>query len=89
MAHASQQELTSKVNDAMKQVEIGAVYKHYRDSSMHYKVLAIGFIEETDTICVIYQALYAEKIIWVRPFNLWLSKAQTEEGEVSRFQKIE
>jgi hypothetical protein len=90
MAHTTQEELALKVTEAEKQVEVGGVYAHYKDSTKRYRVLNIGLIEDTEEVCVIYQAMYGEgkRLVWVRPLDVWLAKVETESGEVSRFQKI-
>jgi hypothetical protein len=88
MGHTNDYELSFKVAEATKQVSVGEVYRHYKDPTLHYKVVAIGFLEENEGICVVYQALYGAMIVWVRTLEDWLSKVKTEKGEVPRFQKI-
>jgi hypothetical protein len=89
MGRLTQQELGQKLSEAMALVEVGGLYHHFKDPTKHYKVIAIGFIEEREEVCVVYQALYGEKIAWVRTLEVWLSKAHTDNGEVSRFQKVQ
>jgi hypothetical protein len=62
----------------------GEVYYHYKDPNKYYLVLHVGYQEEDQSPCVIYQALYGERKIWVRNVSVWCSKATTDahpEGE--------
>ncbi len=89
MGHTTQEELATRLAAAKGLVEVGGLYYHYKDPTKHYTVVALGIIEETEEVCVVYQALYEEQLTWVRPLEVWLAKVPTEEGEVSRFQKVQ
>ena len=44
-------------------------YKHFKGNE--YKVIAIAKHSETLEPMVVYQALYGERGIWVRPAAMW------------------
>ena len=52
----------------MEDIKLG-VYKHYKGNE--YRVLAIATHSETLEKMVVYQALYGEHGIWVRPISMW------------------
>jgi hypothetical protein len=52
----------------MEDIKLG-VYKHYKGNE--YRVLAIASHSETLEKMVVYQALYGEYGIWVRPISMW------------------
>ena len=68
------------------QVELGK-YKHFKGNE--YKVLAVAKHSETLEEMVVYQALYGEYGIWVRPLSMW-NEVITRDGKTfKRFEKIE
>lgn len=73
-------------NEALS-IVIDAVYEHYK--KLHYKVLAVARHSETLEELVIYQALYGEKEIWVRPVTNFLENVAIEGKRFSRFTRIE
>ena len=85
--HLSDQEITRRVSEGQRLVDVGATYAHYKDPTKHYKVLKIGVLEATEEPCVIYQALYGSRMTWVRPLSSWLEPVPTEKGNVPRFFK--
>ena len=62
-------------------------FQHFRGGK--YKLIGFGKDSETLVDVVIYQALYGANQIWVRPYNIFFSKAKDENGnEVDRFTEI-
>ncbi len=59
------------------------IYKHYKGNL--YKVFAIAKHSETLEDMVVYQALYGEYGLWVRPATMFEEMV----GEVKRFEKVE
>jgi len=56
-------------------VEIGAIYKHYKNHQ-NYQVIGIGKNSETLEDMVIYKALYESDQfpkgqLWCRPLKMW------------------
>lgn len=64
-------------------LKIGKVYRHYKGKE--YLVLHIAKHSETLEDMVVYQALYGEKKIWVRPLKMFLEKVEVEGKRVNRF----
>ena len=62
-------------------------FQHFRGGK--YKLIGFGKDSETLEDVVIYQALYGANQIWVRPYDIFFSKAKDESGnEVDRFTEI-
>lgn len=90
MAHKEQDQLLQELNSAKEKVNAGEKYYHYKHPGQFYSILAVGFIEATEEVCVIYQAEYGEKLIWVRTLEDFTAKVQKEDGaSVDRFTKVE
>jgi hypothetical protein len=65
---------------------INGIYKHYK--GLDYKVLYIARHSETLESLVVYQALYGEFEIWVRPLNLFLETLLINNTMRPRFEFI-
>jgi hypothetical protein len=81
-------ELSIVLKEAMKKVRIGGTYVHYRAPEKPYAVLHVGLLEETEEPCVIYQALYGDKLIWIRPLSKFLELVDANGEKVQRFKEI-
>lgn len=68
-----------------RKLKIGKVYRHYKGKE--YLVLHIAKHSETLEDMVVYQALYGEKRIWVRPIRMFLEKVEVEGKIVNRFEE--
>lgn len=69
------------------EVVCGAEYEHYKGK--RYKVLGVATHSETLEEMVVYQALYGEFGIWVRPKDMFLETVEVKGEKVSRFRRIE
>jgi hypothetical protein len=87
MGHLTQQELARIVQDADRQVTVGARYAHYK-SADQYTVLEVALLEETDEPVVVYRAEYGEHIVFVRPLSVWLETVEWEGKQVPRFAQL-
>ena len=87
--HKSQDELSQLRQDGGRKVEIGGVYRHYKSPDMMYVVKDIVIQESDNQPCVIYQALYGNKITFSRPLCVWLENVKTDTGIVPRFVRIQ
>lgn len=67
-------------------LETPKYYRHFKGGK--YKMLAVGFDSETQEKVVIYQALYGEGLIWVRPFAMFFENVVRDGREFSRFTEI-
>lgn len=67
-------------------IEIGGIYKHYK--GQFYKVLHLARLSEGLEEVVVYQALYKDFDIWVRPKKMFLESVTQEGVQKPRFEKI-
>jgi len=70
----------------MKNLEIGAIYKHYKGTKV--KVLGDCFHSETEESMVIYIHL-EDGYTWVRPREMFLENVIVDGVEMERFEKID
>ncbi|MBQ9934778.1 MAG: DUF1653 domain-containing protein [Lachnospiraceae bacterium] len=63
------------------------LYEHYKGNK--YKVIGIAKHSETLEEMVVYQALYGDYGIWVRPKDMFFENVVVDGKMVSRFKKIE
>ena len=59
------------------------IYKHYKGN--YYQVIAVARHSETLELMVVYQALYGDYGIWVRPLSMFKEKVKFENKDVNRF----
>ena len=69
----------------MEEIKIGK-YRHFKGNE--YQVLYIGKDSETCEAVVVYQALYGEGEIWVRPAKMWNETVVRDGKEYKRFTLI-
>ena len=65
---------------------IGGKYQHYKGNM--YRVIGMARHSETLEEMVVYQALYGEGGIWVRPAAMFFEKVIVEGVEKERFRYI-
>ena len=63
------------------------VYRHYKGN--RYQVFYLAKHSETLEDMVVYQALYGEYGIWVRPASMWNETVDYQGKQVKRFTYIE
>lgn len=62
------------------------LYRHFKGNE--YRVLYIATHSETLEPMVVYQALYGQRGIWVRPAAMWNETVTREEKTLPRFTYI-
>ena len=70
-----------------KTIIINGMYEHYK--GFRYKVLAIARHSETLEELVVYQALYGEEGVWVRPLAMFLENVIIDEKPQPRFRLVQ
>ena len=71
----------------MEEITIGGRYRHFKGKE--YRVISIAKDSETKEEYVVYQALYGEGDIWVRPKTMFLEVLRREWYNGSRFTYLE
>ena len=69
----------------MEEIKIGR-YRHFKGNE--YQVLYIAKHSETLELMVVYQALYGERGIWVRPAAMWNETVERDGKTYKRFTYI-
>lgn len=63
----------------------GKIYRHFKGK--RYRVLSVARHSETLEPYVVYQALYGEEGIWVRPVEMFFSLKEIDGQWVTRFEE--
>lgn len=61
-------------------------YRHYKGND--YRVVGVARHTETEEPVVVYQALYSERGLWVRPAAMFLETVECEGRRVPRFARV-
>lgn len=64
----------------MEEIKLGK-YRHFKGKE--YRVLYVAKHSETLEELVVYQALYGDQEVWVRPASMW-NESVERDGEVFR-----
>lgn len=70
----------------LNEVQIGGKYRHFKGDL--YKVIALAKHSETMEDMVVYQALYDDRPIYVRPLTMWHEIVERDGVRVNRFTHI-
>jgi len=69
-----------------REIKIGKRYRHFKGKE--YLVLHIAKHSETLEEMVVYQALYGEYGIWVRPLLMFMDQKEVDGMLINRFEEI-
>ncbi|MES2199343.1 MAG: DUF1653 domain-containing protein [Chlamydiota bacterium] len=87
---SSEEVLLLQLAKAHDQVEVGAIYTHYRNHT-RYKVTGLAILEATQEVGVLYHQEAgsdpSKAIPWIRPISSFLEKVHTEDTLIHHFQK--
>lgn len=90
MAYKPFKELMANLDDAAKQVEIGAHYIHYKHPDrLHevYEVTGFTILEATGEVAVKYLPFSTPEVEFTRPLESWLGQVEVNGETVPRFRK--
>ena len=62
------------------------LYRHYKGSL--YEVFMTAQHSETEEWMVVYKALYGDKGIWIRPYEMFVEKVEVAGKMIDRFTYI-
>ncbi|MCQ2413146.1 MAG: DUF1653 domain-containing protein [Sphaerochaetaceae bacterium] len=62
------------------------LYRHFKGN--RYRLLYVARHSETLEPMVVYQALYGERGIWVRPASMWSETVEREGKTYTRFEYL-
>lgn len=68
--------------EGLERPEDGSIYRHYKGG--RYEIIATGFMEDSESPCVVYRSLEKE-IVWVRTAKNFLETIEYEGRQVRRF----
>ena len=72
----------------MKEVDLATgIYRHYKGPC--YRVVGVAQHSETEEHLVMYQALYGNKGMWVRPLSMFTEKVHFEGRLIPRFSYVD
>lgn len=80
------QETLPRFSALAKSIVVGSIYEHYK--GMRYKILGVARHTETLEEIIVYQALYGEEDVWVRPLSMFLENMTIHGEERPRFQQV-
>ena len=70
-----------------RRLRIGGKYRHFK--GMEYRVLSLAKHSETCEPMVVYQQLYGDNGVWVRPLSMFLETVVRDGNEMFRFTEVE
>lgn len=80
------QEILPCFSAVAQSIAVGSLYEHYK--GLRYKIIAVARHSETLEELVVYQALYGEGGIWVRPLVMFLENVVVNGQSQPKFKLI-
>lgn len=63
------------------------IYQHYKGQL--YQVFHVARHSETQEVLVVYQCLYGDYSMWVRPLSMFLEQVEVEGKTIPRFRLMQ
>jgi len=70
-----------------REIKIGKKYRHFKGNE--YLILELAKHSETMETLVVYQALYGDYGVWVRPLEMFVEQIEVNGIMVNRFDEID
>lgn len=71
--------------DGLDRPQDGQIYRHYKGGE--YEIVATGFLEDSETPCVVYRSL-SKNIVWVRTARNFLESVEHKGVSTPRFKPV-
>lgn len=86
MKNVFERDTLQPLSEKAKSLEKGEIYEHYK--GLRYKLMSVGRHSESLEEVVVYQALYGDRDIWVRPLEMFLEHIDLDGKRISRFKQV-
>ncbi|HET8904455.1 MAG TPA: DUF1653 domain-containing protein [Saccharospirillum sp.] len=63
------------------------IYQHYKGN--RYRVIGVSRHSETGESLVVYQCLYGDYSLWVRPLDMFMETVRIEGDDIPRFERVQ
>ncbi|WP_127555433.1 DUF1653 domain-containing protein [Saccharospirillum alexandrii] len=70
----------------MKSLTAG-IYRHYKGN--RYRVIGVSRHSETNEQLVVYQCLYGDYSLWVRPLDMFTELVRIDGEDIPRFERVQ
>lgn len=63
------------------------IYQHYKGN--RYRVIGVSRHSETGESLVVYQCLYGDFSLWVRPLDMFMETVRIGDDDIPRFERVQ
>ncbi|MDR1300265.1 MAG: DUF1653 domain-containing protein [Candidatus Nomurabacteria bacterium] len=88
MSYKEQTYFTKMLENARKKVVVGGRYIHSK-SGGEYILTDLVIIEDVEAVGVVYQAVYGERLKWLRPIDNFTGMVEIDGVRRARFELVE
>ncbi len=75
------------LSEEAKSLVLGSLYEHYK--GLRYRLIQVARHSETLEEYVVYQALYGDHGVWIRPLQMFLEEVVIDGKITPRFKPVE